>query len=697
MVTITPTELQRSALRAIQLFLDDPASTCFLLKGYAGTGKTHVIGILAKELARYGKCPLLLTPTGRAARVVSQRTSLSAQTIHSLIYQHSDYELFEQKGKDSLLAVRFKLKRNETLFNTLYIVDEASMVADVDNGNGTLIFGSGRLLSDLIEFSNILANPPEGASRSKILFVGDPAQLPPIGQILSPALSEEDLRSSFGIEAQSYTLTEVIRQQEKSTILRNASELRNAIERKDYRTFHMQEGGDVSCSSSGFSSLWGECVRKNEHDKSLVIVYSNASSLEYNKRMRMELFGTHHELPVEGDRLMCIANSAKHGIMNGEMLKVVKSGGEVTRRSILLKGRTQPIVLSFQDIDLQTEDGDGNGTSLRCKILLNCLWSPERSLTQDEYLALRLDLEDRRQVKYPSKSSFAKDRKKYEEQRTKYLEAVLDDEYFNGLQVKFGFAVTCHKAQGGEWPNVFVDFDGPYGKRNEIFFRWSYTAVTRAKVRLYALHPPQLSVFGISAPSSKAMLNVGREAEAKSSTNDHAGDGFLPWLHQQIASRIDSQAELVHVRSMPYRERFHITKESKSHAVDVVYDKRFKVKNIDSGSDLMQEMGSLEQLRGLQYAGPGCLETNAPSHEGDELLDEIRIEVDRRLVETGIRVSDIQHLRYRARYTFVRTDEYCALDIIYDGKGVVTNIEPRPGDGHSPDLARELRQILTLE
>ncbi|WP_207532831.1 ATP-dependent DNA helicase [Desertivirga arenae] len=449
----TPTQQQLEVFQQLERFVQSQAGEeCFVLRGYAGTGKTTIIGALVKALPRAGWKMVLLAPTGRAAKVISNYSGKKAFTVHKRIYR-------KKSAMD--LSAGFVLGQNVAV-NTVFIVDEASMISDESAD-----FSSNSLLADLIEYVFMGEN-------CKLMLVGDTAQLPPVGSQSSPALDVKYLKDNFYLNLFSYELTDVVRQQKTSGILQNATAIRELI-RQEQELF-------PQLNVRGFRDIYsmtGEKLPEGLHyaydkygiENSLVICRSNKSANNYNQQIRNRILYREEEL-TGGDYLMVVRNNYywlqqqnennTSFIANGDIAKVRRM------RNIeeLYGFRFANVVLEF--IDYPDEE------PLSCKILLDTLYSESPNLSSADnsrfYHAVMEDYAD-----IPDKR--------------KRMEELKKNPYYNALQVKFGYAVTCHKAQGGQWDAVFID-QGYLTEEmlNTDFLRWLYTAVTRPTKELFLVN-----------------------------------------------------------------------------------------------------------------------------------------------------------------------------------------------------------------
>ena len=449
----TPTPDQDLAMSRLAAFLTSPrAEGAFILRGYAGTGKTSLVGALVHTLdALQQKC-VLLAPTGRAAKVFAAYASHPAFTIHKRIYRQRAFT-----GEGGNFALNDNLATH-----TLFIVDEASMIAN-EGLSGTM-FGTGRLLDDLIHFVY-------SGQGCRLLLTGDVAQLPPVGEEQSPALQADNLRG-YGLEVSVADLTQVVRQEQASGILWNATRLRRALEAGEVFTLPRLrvEGFDDIRLVPGNELIDAleECYARDGMDETIVICRSNKRANIYNEGIRQRILW--REVALEaGDILMVAKNNyywtekdkRTDFIANGEMAIVRR-----VRRTRQLYG------FRFADVTLRFPDNDDREQEV-C-LLLDTLRGDAPALTREEADRLfHAVLEDYADV--PTKS-----------ERIKRLKS---DPYYNALQAKYAYAVTCHKAQGGQWRNVFLDQAYmPDEYLTPDFFRWLYTAFTRATGTLWLVN-----------------------------------------------------------------------------------------------------------------------------------------------------------------------------------------------------------------
>ncbi len=448
-----PTSGQHDAIRRIANFIVKSTSgDTYLLKGYAGTGKTTIISALVNGLPGTGVKTFLMAPTGRAAKVMSLYSRKTAFTIHRKIYRPKQTEA---------AGIHYSLAPN-THTNTLFIVDEASMIAD-NSETGDQLFGGSNLLSDLLNFI-------KSGQNCRLLLVGDNAQLPPVGQLTSPALDIKVLTRKYGLRAGHFELTEVVRQEKLSGILENATAIRQEIsvggkniefhdQLPDFERVPGYELGDKL--SSDYSSLGPEQV--------VVICRSNRSANNYNRQIRFTGMWMEEELNA-GDYLMCVKNnyfwlepeSPVGFIANGDMLKVTR-----------IVGFEEKFGLRFANIAVELTDYPDQ-PAFEVKVVMDSLYTEAPALTREQSMELFKRVGD----SYPDATS-----------RTARFAAISKDPFYQALQIKFAYAVTCHKAQGGQWKHVFVDQGYLTEEMMDTgYLRWLYTAITRATEKVYLVN-----------------------------------------------------------------------------------------------------------------------------------------------------------------------------------------------------------------
>ena len=449
----TPTAKQNIGLQQLSNFIfSKGANELFVLKGYAGTGKTTIIGVIVKNLWNAQKNAVLLAPTGRAAKVISNYSKNEAFTIHKKIYVPRS----EKNGKISFVLAPNKHKK------TLFIVDEASMISD--SSNQSKLFGTGALLDDLIQYVY-------SGFQCKLLLIGDTAQLPPVKLDLSPALNESNLELNYDKEVIRLELDEVVRQGEGSGILFNATHLREAISNSYFDSFEFNLNGfkDIVRLNDGYEIMdaINDAYSTLGNEETALIVRSNKRANLYNEQIRSRILFNENELTA-GDFLMIVKNnyfwlkptSEAGFIANGDIIEVL----EVFSVKELYGFRFAEVKIRMVDYPKMRP--------FETVLMLDTITLETPSLPYEEsnklYQEILKDFED-------EPSSY------------KRFLGVKKSKHLNALQVKFSYAITCHKSQGGQWNTVFVEQPYLPNGIDRDYLRWLYTAVTRAKEKLYLI------------------------------------------------------------------------------------------------------------------------------------------------------------------------------------------------------------------
>lgn len=455
-----PTSEQEIAVKSLAAFLMSSRNgVAFLLRGYAGTGKTSLVGALVRTLDKLQQKSVLLAPTGRAAKVFSAYAGHPAFTIHKKIYRQQSF---------SNELDNFSVNENLTT-HTLYIVDEASMISN--EGLSGSVFGTGRLLDDLVQFVY-------SGQGCRLLLMGDTAQLPPVGEEQSPALYADALKG-YGLEVMEVDLTQVVRQEQQSGILWNATRLRQLVAADD--CFSLPK-----IKITGFADIkvlpgnelidtLSTCYDRDGLDETIVVCRSNKRANIYNKGIRAQILWREDELNT-GDLLMVAKNNYYWTEKEKEMDFIANGETAVVRRV----RRTRELY-GFRFADVTLSFPDYQDFEIEVNMLLDTLHTDSPALPKAEndrlFYAVLEDYAD-----IPVKR-----------ERMKKMKA---DPYYNALQVKYAYAVTCHKAQGGQWRNVFLDQGYMTDEYlTPDYFRWLYTAFTRATGTLYLVNYPPEQVY----------------------------------------------------------------------------------------------------------------------------------------------------------------------------------------------------------
>jgi len=457
-----PTSKQDILLQMLAQFVQiKQERSLFIIKGYAGTGKTTLISALVNSLREDKVFFRLMAPTGRAAKVLGQYSAYHASTIHRSIY-------FARTGQGGNLLLT--LQKNKAR-NAIFIVDEASMIPDDTSSEKS---GGRNLLYDLMEYVF-------SGDNCKLILVGDTAQLPPVGLNISPALDKKYLQAAFHLNITEYQLTEVVRQEQESGILSNATGLRQKISRNDAAAPFFDLYGFKDIVNLPGIELLDELVSSYDflgYENTAIITRSNKRANQYNREIRNRILFREEEISA-GDLLMVVKNNyfwldetSKAGFLaNGDMMEVLK----VIKREDLYG-------FQFADVSVRLIDYPDEKEH-EVKIMLDALYVDLPALSYEDnnrlFNEVMLDYED-----IP--------------QRRKKIEELKKNPYFNALQVKFAYALTCHKTQGGQWQQVFID-QGFIKEEmlDKEYMRWLYTAITRATKKVFLINFPESFVENV--------------------------------------------------------------------------------------------------------------------------------------------------------------------------------------------------------
>lgn len=457
----SPNRQQNLLIDALARFCssDTPSDSVFIVNGYAGTGKTSLTGALVKSLEKTGRDVVLLAPTGRAAKVFGSHSGHPAYTIHRKIY----------RGPSGDLSGGYTVMQRNNLSDAVFIVDEASMIGDHPAGATPGACDRG-LLEDLLEYVFTGDN-------CRLILLGDIAQLPPVGSTESPAMYPARFKE-LGLHVSRAVLTDTVRQSRTSGILRNATWLRRAmlvdplptprLLIEGFQDVHALSGEDVVDTIS-------DCYREDGPGETIIITRSNRRATAFNLGIRSRILESEEEL-CRGERLLIAKNNYTWSAKIKE-LDFIANGdvGIVTQ----VHGTEVKYGFRFAFVTLQLPDRD---ISVDCRIFLDTLTDESASISREKMEELAMSrLSD--PEAYPQDIPW--------ETRLRRLR---NDEYFNALQVKYAYAVTCHKAQGAQWRNVIVDLGGiPPESQGMDFYRWLYTATSRATHHLYYLNPGEMA------------------------------------------------------------------------------------------------------------------------------------------------------------------------------------------------------------
>ena len=677
---------QKTLLLDLEVFLTDK-SACFLLKGYAGTGKTFMMKGLTDFLTTNNRSFRIAAPTGRAAKVISQKTMHKAFTIHKTIYSSTDIKEFKVNGEDGTETFKFyfDLRNNEDPSNTIYIIDESSMLSNVYAEGEFFRFGTGCLLNDLVRYINFDSND----HNKKIIFIGDNAQLPPVNMNFSPALNSNYLEEVCNIKSRDFELTEVVRQKAESGILRNATKIRETIKANIFNHLEFESNfRDIfPTKHEDLLTSYLQACNNTIDDETIIVAHSNSSVKEYNDFVR-DYFFPDQSFITAGDKVILVCNNYNHikmQLLNGDFgfVKLVSPVNE--SRVIKLKrknstGKTVEIDvrLTFRSAVIVFTDDENVKQEIECQINENLLYSQNRDLSSDELKAIYIDFKIRNnRLKAGTKD---------------FKDALRSDPYFNALRLKFGYAVTCHKAQGGEWKNTFLNCKTTLGYFNSSYFRWLYTGITRAKEKLYTIDAPSYRVGSQIQPPISGNLMLRKDLLVLSDDllemeipfdlpNDQS---FLKSIFLAVNHLVkDSNLDVSSIKHTRYLEHYSFSQGKETAVLKIHFNDQNKISTIEKPTNsnafadrVYEILKPLENKKIILPEEDAFDSTNEICFEFDQpFLKEFYENLKTKLQLSNIVISSIEHKQYHEIYEFKKGGFIATYKFHYDGKKIFRKTE----------------------
>lgn len=670
------TNQQNKVFEQIKAFLNSDASV-FILRGYAGTGKTTMVKVIADYIEQTRQLAMM-APTGRAARVLAMKTGHTATTIHKAIYSKAHVDPKKVKNiAESEFKFVFSINNSENGGNIVAIVDEASMVCSRKIEHELFMFGTDNLMEDLLTF----VRPNFGG---KVIFVGDPAQLPPVGESVSNALRAEYFKEK-GLKVIEAELTEVLRQKDDSVILKNAMMIRDLL-KKDKRNqlvFEEQKDDVETVPSEQFLDKYLNYRKESGKHDSVIICYSNKSANRYNRDIRKSLYGG--DVPLqENDILLITQNNYRLDRMNGEFVPVLSIGERIQQSAPVyaqIGGKKERIVITLNFIKVTVPNGDGY--PMPCMLLEDLLTSDTATISIDENRALYINFCMRNPRLKQGTESFA--------------EALLNDEYYNAIRAKYGYAVTGHKCQGGEWGKVFVDYTGRTGLDDDSL-RWAYTATTRAQKTLYVTNLPHITPFSkFRIEPIQKCKNIAPECRILNEVpptpfhNKNVDNGIRAKYHCIAKNMEYTPYRIISVQSRPYLEIYNIQTPDGVDRYDLFYKagdifQPAKAASPNQHTPLIEIMLNDEQGMSYKY-------NYIPSDESHcKLLDLIRSACDTISVQI---TNVVEHAEDFSTTYYMRTSgTFSYIKVYVNSNGFITYAKPMSLKGKDDGELSEIIEII---
>ncbi len=716
---INLTNDQRNALEMLHAFLESDERV-FILQGYAGSGKTTLLKGFVEYLQSLEKRYQLMAPTGRAAKVMNQKTGFESTTIHKGIYSFNELQEIKQSENENDVSFlyQYKIRNNTEVHNSILIVDEASMLSDVLSQGEFFRFGSGHLLRDLVSYARI----QEETTTSKIIFIGDPAQLPPIGMKFSPALDQNYLNETYKVSVKQTEMKEVKRQDANNGILISATKIRQCLTSGYFNDFNLRENNrDI------FNPTYQDYLDtyNTQQEQKIIICYQNKTALDLNLAIRKDKFGA--DLPIQAsDTVIIGGNNYRLGIMNGEFAVVSEASPSVESREVsfyIEKGKTKTVRLTWRGISLVLPDENNQPKTINGYILENYLYG-DNYLKPEEQRALYVDFKNR----YP----------KLKKGTQEFKDAIINDKYFNCILLKYGYAVTCHKAQGGEWANAFVFWDRGAksnfnfyesehdlsGKTNSDFYRWAYTAITRASKKLFCINPPFFSsfsgmdfidvnvqqAFNVLIGQSNPVIEINISEVLPELEKYGLIDAPLTIQDHFIHRWYNLRKHYIDIESWQkfgYEIRYIFKREGQTAAFKYwvngqnVFKNNFQ--NVPAQTNSNEFFEAITKI--LDSASPVVVNRNNIAGILTQIEFDVAIEEEKPFlknlfdfVNIGLsedeRIVNIQHLQYKERYTIEKNGKSCIIDFEYDGAGFFGRVLPLENKCDSPELLSKVKTIV---
>ena len=574
------------------------------------------------------------------------------------------------------------------------------MISDIYSDGEFIRFGSGRLLNDLIKYVNIDQND----HNKKLIFIGDNAQLPPIGMNFSPALDSEYLFRKYNLKTNEFELTDVVRQKSDSGVIRNALKIRESLDKNEFNqlNFDLNANDIHEISEKDSIKHYLETCNHQINGESIILAYSNADVQSYNKAVRQYFF-PNQETICKGDKVMSLRNRQieELRLYNGDFGLIRQVAKQNEERIITLKRKLKsgnieetPITLSFRDVEVGFRNENGQPIFIKTKIIENVLYSDSPYLLSDEQKALYIDF----CIRHPELS--------YRKNKEEFKNALLSDPYFNALPIKFGYAITCHKAQGSEWNNVFVKCNTHQNPLSRDYFRWIYTAITRTAKNLYLINPPKkklgagITAVGIeSTPSPQEDLKeevIIQEQETQTKFDTSKLTGISKLIADKVIKLLaNSNFFITQIEIKQYHDIYTIGYESQIEKFKIFYNAKnilTRVMPLESHNSTLSNL--LEKLVDLPVLEIREDIAKQQITFSQDFLNEFHQLILDIIKNHNISILDSDEKQWNIRYTFSKREQIAILDIYFDAKHKFTKINPIVPKSTSVEFINEITKII---
>lgn len=667
------TEQQHQAMKMIEKFIADKDSQVFILKGYAGTGKTTMIRYIVDYLTRLSLKVKLMASTGRAAKILRLKLqNEEVSTIHKGIYTFFDLVIEESEGE-----LKYIYPLSEDKDRKIYIVDEASMISSNYSKNELFQFGTGILINDLLTYARLNFG-------GKIIFVGDPMQLAPVGDNHSAALDEKFFHQ-IGLKVDSYELTDIVRQDKHSCILNNAKTIRDLIKQTERNQLIFEKKENEVMNLGVMEVVQKYC--ENPAQTSSIVCYSNQQAADYNTAIRSIMYPNMNHVTA-GDKLMVTCNNYYLNpieLLNGEIITVVNVSDNLISQSAPVRTEkngkkiTANITLKFREISFQTENGD----ICTQYIIDTLLQNKSGSLTIDEKKALYINTAIRIRTEKGIKDDKSRE----------FRMAVMKDPFYNALQVKYGYAFTCHKSQGGEWDTVYVDFSKRTGL-DEDSLRWKYTAITRASKMLWCINLPDvtpidsLQINPINKAAKIAANALSLEQVKETPFHDLTALPSVKCKYWSVVQNMcGSQYSIKNITCKPWRDIYEINTPIGIVRVDAIYNSAGVFTKYETETNDTELLDFFQNEQNIRY--------KIDYHPSMESLKTLHNRMLSLCDEYGITLTNVIEGHYQLTYYMKASGNYAAITFFFDKKGCINYAVPLSDIGEADTKLLQLIDKLT--